>query len=296
MQERNEDEEGAMDDTLDKVAMPADGGSCTAAVLAAAPAEGSVASEAVDATEEAVASEAARLMAKDQSVLEQATATEDVATVPLTHEERVAAIDRMMEGPRFREIYFHILDFCQEQRTLGEVESLVGGLPEFAHAGQNQYRLIINLEDAGALDRLELDEKGDVVTEAMKEGLTDDEVDDLVCEYAFIDTDAGREVCAKMQPDKRMEDLMGMFPKRVKTYRQVLDFCKQPRTFKEIDTLLKGADVLKTGSANTITNVPLQPSVFIDQLERSGGLVWKGSWNVTEGGRRYLELMEKLAQ
>lgn len=251
---------------------------------------------AVETSDEAVALEAARLMAKDQSVLEQASAVEDLEPVELTHEERVAAIVTMMDNPRFREIYYAILDFCQEQRTLGAVEAMVGELAEFEHCGQNQYRLIINLEDAGALDRLELDEEGNRVTEEMKEGLTEDEVDDLVLDYAFIDTEAGRDVSAQMQPEKRMDDLMNLFPKRAKTYCQVLDFCKQPRTFQEIDSLLRGAEVLKTGSANTITNVPLQPSVFIDQLERSGGLVWKGSWNVTEGGRRYLELMEKLAQ
>lgn len=279
-QEEPKGEEDAMDETLDDFMVDAAGD-------AAAPA---------GMDDDAVAREAARLMAKDQSVLEQATEVEETVSEPLTHEEQVAVIVKLMDNPRFREIYYAILDYCQEQRRLGDVETLVGQQPEFEHCGQNQYRLIINLEDAGALDRIELDEQGTCVTEEMKEGLTEDEIDDLVFDYAFIDTEAGREVRNQMKPEKRMDDLMNMFPKRAQTYCRVLDFCKQPRTFQEINSLLKGADVLSTGSANTITNVPLQPSVFIDQLERSGALVWKGSWNVTEGGRRYLELMEKLAK
>lgn len=242
--------------------------------------------------EECVAQEASRLMAKDQRILEQASAEQPAE---MTFDERVERIRGMMDAPRFREIYFAILDFCSERRTLGEVEQKVGGLPEFPYCGQNQYRLIVNLEFAGALERSELDEDGSVVTEQMKEGLTEDEIDDLVLDYAFTTTDAGRAVYDEMQPSKRMEELMNMFPKRVKAYAQVLEFCKTPRSFKEIDSLLKGSEVLKSGSANTVTNIPLQPSVFIEQLERSGGLVWKGSWNITEGGKNYLELIQKIA-
>ncbi len=242
--------------------------------------------------EECVAQEASRLMAKDQRILEQASYEQ---LVEMTFDERVASIRKMMDAPRFREIYFGILNFCCEQRTLGQVEEKIGTFPEFEYCGQNQYRLIINLEDAGALERAELDENGDVVTEDMKEGLTEDEIDDLVLDYAFTTTDAGRVVRDEMQPSNRMEELMSMFPKRVKAYCQVLEFCKTPRSFKEIDALLKGSEVLRSGSANTITNIPLQPSVFIEQLERSGGLVWKGSWNITEGGKKYLELIQKIA-
>ena len=242
--------------------------------------------------EELVVQEASRLMTKDQRILEQSDCERPADR---TFDERVADIRRMMDTPRFREIYFAILDFCLERRTLGQVELLVGARPEFEYCGQNQYRLIANLEDAGALERTELDEDGCAVTEDRKEGLTEDEIDDLVVEYAFDTSDAGRVVCDEMQPAKRMKKLMDLFPQRVKAYCQVLEFCKTPRSFKEIDALLKGSEVLKSGSANTITNIPLQPSVFIEQLERSGGLVWKGSWNITEGGRNCLESVQKLA-
>lgn len=244
------------------------------------------------AEDELVAQEAARLMAKDPCVLEQPACDEQAE---MTFEGRVAAIMKLMDNPNFREIYFAILDFCREQRGFGAVEDMVGMLPEFAYCAQNQYRLIVNLEDADALERLELDEYGAVVTGGMKEGLTEDEVDDLVADYAFVVTGAGRAACEKMRPSRRMEELMGMFPKRVKTYCQVLEFCKEPRAFREIDALLKGSGALKAGSVNTATGVPLQSSAFIDQLERSGALVWNGSWNVTEWGRRYLELTQKLA-
>ena len=33
----------------------------------------------------------------------------------------------------------------------------------------------------------------------------------------------------------------------------------------------------------------MQPSVFVDKLERAGALVWKEGWTLTEEGREFLE-------
>lgn len=212
----------------------------------------------------------------------------------LTFEQRVDRLrDVVHSNPRFREIHFRTLEFCLERRELGEVEQMIAALPEFKTCGQNQYRLILYMENAEGLERFELDEDGEIVTPERKEGLTDDEIDDLVLTYAFKTTDVGRAVYDEMRPQKRLNKLFSAFPKRVKAYRDVLEFCTQPRSFKDIDNLLAGSDVLKSGSLNTATNVPLQPSVFIDQLERNGGLVWDGSWNITAEGRRLLELAQE---
>lgn len=211
-----------------------------------------------------------------------------------TFEQRVERVRTTVQrNPRTREILYRTLGYCIEQRDLGEVESMIAGLPEFKTCEQNQYRLIVFLEDAGGLDRLELDENRGIVTEDMKEGLDEDEIDDLVCDYAFVTTDAGRAVYEEGKPEKRMRELTALFPKRAHAYQDVLQFCTEPRSWKDINDLLSGSDVLTSGSLNTATDVPLQPSVFIDQLERSGGLVWDGSWNITAEGRRFLELMQK---
>lgn len=215
---------------------------------------------------------------------------------PLTFEERVANLEHTVtRNSRFREIEYQTLGFCLERRSLREVEEFIASVPEFKTCGQNQYRLMIYLEDAGGLERFEVDEAGTIVTDEMKEGLTEDEIDDLVVDYAFVTTDEGRAVYEKMKPEKRMEDLMKVMPARSATYCEVLEFCQQPRSFKEIDSLLRGRDILKAGSRNPMTNIPLQPSVFVDNLERSGGIVWDGAWKITEGGRRYLEAVKQMA-
>lgn len=211
-----------------------------------------------------------------------------------TLEEQIERVrDTVNHNPRFREIHYHTLKFCLEERVLHDIEDMIAEQPEFASCDQNPYRLITYLENAGGLARIELDEDGNHVTPEMKEGLDEDEIDDLVVEYAFVDTEAGRAVYEEMRPRQRLGKLIGAFPKRIRGYMDVLDFCTEPRSWKEIDTLLQGNPVLKSGSMNPMTNNPLQPSVFIDQLERSGGIVWKnGSWNITEEGRRFLETMK----
>ena len=230
-----------------------------------------------------------------QSAAADGSQSDDPDAAPeLTFEQRVDHLrDIVHSNPRFREIHFRTLEFCLEQRELGEVEQMIAALPEFKTCGQNQYRLILFMENAEGLERFELDEDGEIITPERKEGLTDDEIDDLVLTYAFKTTDVGRAVYDEMRPQKRLNKLFNAFPKRVQAYRDVLEFCKQPRSFKDIDNLLAGSDVLKSGSLNTATNVPLQPSVFIDQLERNGGLVWDGSWNITAEGRRLLELAQE---
>ncbi len=219
---------------------------------------------------------------------------EEAEVKELTFEEKVDRVRLALQhNPRFREIHFRTLEFCLEQQVLHDIEEMIAGLPEFKNCDQNQYRLITYLENAGGLERLELDEDMNIVTEEMKEGLDENEIDDLVAVYAFVTTEAGRAVYEEMRPEKRMDNLRDAFPKRRGAYQKLLAFCKEPRTFKEIDNLLAGSDVLKSGSLNTATDIPLQPSVFIDQLERCGGLVWDDGWHITEGGKKFLELLEK---
>lgn len=258
---------------------------------AAQPLDCATATEELDRT---AAEETSAVDREGEALLDDAAAAPE--DEPMTFEEQVAQLREMTQSsPRFRELEYRVLGLCMEQRMLSELEELIGKMPEFKTCGQNQYRIIVYLEEAGGLERLEIDEAGNTVTPEMIVGLTEDEIDDLVCDYAFLTTEAGRAVYEEMKPEKRIDDLLKIIPARASTYREVLEFCKQPRAFKEIDALLSGRDVLKSGSLNPMTNIPLQPSVFVDNLERSGGIVWDGAWKLTEGGRRFLEALNSVA-
>ncbi|MGV8084119.1 MAG: hypothetical protein AB2L09_10880 [Coriobacteriia bacterium] len=199
--------------------------------------------------------------------------------------ERVRAA--VMRQPLHREILYKTLGFCRERRDLPDIEQKIATYPEFKHATQNQYRLISFLTNAGGLECLELDDEGEIVAEERKAGLSEDEIDDLVASYAYATTDAGLAIWEEMNPRKRILDLLGIAPEHEETYAELLEFCASPKTYKEIEDLLKERDILSFGMA---PNEPaIHPSYFVDTLERVGGIVWDGGWIASEEGRAIVE-------
>lgn len=209
---------------------------------------------------------------------------------PLALEKRVDEVRATVNGKAsHREILRKILAYCTELRELGDVERTVQSYPEFAYAAQNPYRLIAYLVDSGGLEHVDLDEHGSIVTDERKQGLSEDEVDDLVLTYGFVTTDAGRVVADEMMPAKRIEGLLSRMPERFDAYVDLLDFCREPRSMTSIGNLFGGRDLSHLKSLNVESAVAIKPSVFVDKLERAGGIVWKDGWVLTDEGKTFLE-------
>lgn len=208
----------------------------------------------------------------------------------LTFDERVERLMRVVDNKAsHKELLRKMLVHCQQQRALAEVEQTVQGYPEFRAAGQNPYRLIVYLVEGGGLEKLELDEEGNRVTDDCKAGLTEDEVDDLVVSYALKTTDVGRVVADRLAPKKRIKNLLSLLPERFDAYIDLLKFCQEPRSMTAIDKLLSSRDLSAMKSLNPGTSVAIKPSVFVDKMERAGGIVWKDGWTLTEEGKAFLE-------
>jgi hypothetical protein len=140
---------------------------------------------------------------------------------------------------------------------------------------------------AEGLETFELDEQGEVVVETQKEGLNEDEIDDLVFGFAYRTTEAGLEVVERMSPQARLFSLLEIAPEYYDTYLEVLDYLCEKHSMAEVDTLLRGRPVLL--ARREPGDRPIQASVFIDKLERAGGIVWQGGWTITDEGRELLE-------
>ena len=81
-------------------------------------------------------------------------------------------------------------------------------------------------------------------------------------------------------------------PERAATYREVLEFIdEQPRSYNEVRALLEGRDVLQVVLHGHVET--MQPSVFVDKLERSGALVWNKGWTLTAEGKEYLRELQE---
>ena len=212
--------------------------------------------------------------------------TAEGALGAMPFDERCERLARhVLSQTEHREIRIAVLGFCHQRRPLQEVEVFIQDLPEYGYDTQSPYAIVGALERAGGLVRVELDEQGMPVTPDRKEGLDEDEVDDLVFEVDFETTDAGAAVYGRLEPGARLADLMQTQAARKDTYCELLEFCLTPRSREEVERLLEGRDILTLDAPG---DQPLKPSVFVDRLERSGALVWRGKWSTGDAGRDYL--------
>lgn len=216
------------------------------------------------------------------------SAPEADATAEATFEEAVAALtETVNRAPLHREVFLKLLSFCTTQRPLAEAEDAARACPEFSSVAQSPYRLIRTLVHAGGLYWLELDESGCPLTPVAKEGLSPDEIEDATFSYAVVTTPVGEQVADDLAPEKRLRHLFDLVPQRLTTYLDLMDFCRDRRTFKEIEALLRTRPA--AAFASTSSSQPLQPSFFVDALERSGGLAWNNGWKITERGMKILQ-------
>lgn len=128
----------------------------------------------------------------------------------LTFEEKLAELNRtVMRHPLNREILYKTLAFCAEERPLREAEDFIAALPQFERATQNQFYMLMSLVRSYGLDMIERDEDGNRVLPEQKEGLSEDEVDDLVAEISFKSTDVGDWFVDYNKPSARLVDAYG---------------------------------------------------------------------------------------
>jgi hypothetical protein len=209
----------------------------------------------------------------------------------LSLEERATSLyDAVTRNPLHREIHRKTLAFCDKQQILSDVESFIAACPEFSSASQSPYFLLHFIVDAGGIDSFELDVDGSVITPQQKEGLSEDEIDDLVVQFAYQTNEAGRVVAQRMSPQKRLEALLNTEQQYKETYLEVLRFLTKKHDFAAVDTLLRGRDVLMVG--READDRPIQPSVFIDKLEKTGAIYWEKGWIISSEGKDFLESLE----
>lgn len=221
---------------------------------------------------------------------------EEESTPELTFEEKLSILtDTVIKHPLNREILYKILAFCQEEKPLRVVEEQVALYPEFGLATQNQYHMVTTLVKAHGLRLVERDINGAEVLPEQKEGLSEDEIDDLVYSLNYITTEVGDRFVEIHRPAARLVELLQLDPTRSETYIDVLRYVsEESRSYADIQNFLKGRPALETVIDGN--HVTMQPSVFVDKLERNGALVWDKGWRLTEEGKVFLEEMIANAQ
>ncbi|QOS69659.1 hypothetical protein GS424_007435 [Eggerthella guodeyinii] len=208
---------------------------------------------------------------------------EKKAEPDLTFEEKVERLVRFMQfEPLIRELDYQILVSCAERVGLSELEERIASWPAFKAATRDQFALITELANHHGLELFELDEAGNPVLEADKAGLTENEVDDLVAGFAYRITAVGKEAAERLDPERRFRALLDDAPARRDAYLSIVGFLRDKHSFADVDAFLRGQAVV--GLSREAGDGGVQPSVFVDKLERAGALFYDGGWQATEAG------------
>ena len=198
--------------------------------------------------------------------------------------------EALNKRPAHKEILRRILVFCRTAQPFDVVEDEIQTFPEFEHSGQNPFRFNKYLLDCGGLILLDLDEEGNLITEEQKAGKTVDEIDDMIFSFALETTEAGNAVAEEHDPTKRLETTFRLFGDRKHIFTELLNFCKQPHNYFDIEKHFAGWDFTGLKTTSLEKSISLKPSVFVVNMEEAGGIVWKNnSWMITKEGEAMLE-------
>lgn len=238
-------------------------------------------------------------------------------TEPELQEAAVAQlVDVVYRHPRHREIYYSILSFCAEERTVDETESHAESHGEYRSALQSAATLVNVLVAEGGLAYREYDAQGEEITEERLRALEDDlaqswlaahpETDPgqlaesagfqdaladarfaLVERRALSTTVVGNAVVELLNPLRRIEAYVASRPERSHLYVQVLELCRTPHTLEEVGAAIKDDPALDPSAASDWQRI--RPSYILDRLAEAGGLTWQDGWRITEAGREYLD-------
>lgn len=190
--------------------------------------------------------------------------------------------------PLNREIFYKILETCETPRFLADLENAVASFSEFQSALQSPYWYINRLVEYGGLDQVDFDEEGRELTGERIDSLPEEEIEEMIADSRFATTVAGKQIVAEFAPKKRLEALFERMPARKETFIEVLEYCEaQARPYSSICNLLKGRPVLEVNAEHPRG---IQPSVFVDFLEKSSVIVWGDEgWRLSDEGREILK-------
>jgi hypothetical protein len=166
-------------------------------------------------------------------------------------EQRIAA------EPAYHSVLFKILVFCETPHSLSQLQEAAAAFPEMVNAAHTPSVLLGWLQEAGGMEKVARGRQ----------------------EETWRTTPAGRRFAQEHAPAKKIAALFAAEPECQGLFKQVLEFCRRPRTLSEIDGLLDPIPRLE--------ELGVRPAFFIERLEDAGGLEWIDKhWCTTQAGTR----------
>ncbi len=165
-------------------------------------------------------------------------------------------LKKVSAEPAYTAVLYKILEFCEPSRSWDEIARKVASLPEMKTALQSPRVLLSWLVESGGVEQISA-EAGDKSPR-------------------WRTTEAGMNLVRGESPSNRLMQMLARNPIYRDVYLNVLRSCAVPKARTEIESMLEDNPALE--------NPKVYASVFIDSLERAGGLEWNEKWRTTEAG------------
>jgi hypothetical protein len=185
-----------------------------------------------------------------------------------------------------KDILFGLIDFCKQPQTAEAVDERLAELTRFHYCVYDGVELRRLLQEAGGLEYLEA--AADEADEAKARTQVEEDEDGqeyLVIkkrpEGLWLSAATAVELLEEQDAGRDFQLLMQAEPRDLDVYRQIIEYCRRPRTIKEIDKLINNHPLLKEPRRYS--------GYFIERLEKNGGLEWRGNWVSTSLGMSLLE-------
>ena len=236
-------------------------------------------------------------------VMETEAAPTDTAAaeaVEAAYQQLVIAIEKQ---PLNRPVFYQALAQCRTEQPEAELEIAVSRFVQFKSGTLDQHTVIMSMVKAGGLQMIEYDNEGGLICRDKGEGSgssklpqanSGDHIGEMpekeieVSRRGFLTTALGLRYLDEQSPDRRIGELLASMPGRNDIYMKLLESIVQDKhTYKFIESLL--SDDLAAMKDEVVAHIGIKPSVFVDKMERAGGIIWDDGWAITDAGRRMLE-------
>jgi hypothetical protein len=216
----------------------------------------------------------------------QTAATVDPKADTRSPREKVASLIDAMKP--HKSILLGLIDFCKEPQVAEAVDERLAMLTQFQYCVYDGVELRRLLQEAEAFEYLEPATDEPATDEQVAEPQVEKDEDGqeyLVIkkrpEGLWLSTTAAVGLLEEQDAGRDFQLLMQAEPCYLDVYRQIIDYCRSPRTIKEIDQFINGHPLLKEPRR--------YGGYFIERLEKNGGLEWRGNWVSTDLGISFLE-------
>lgn len=164
-------------------------------------------------------------------------------------------VQRLEEEVASRNLLRKILSFCQEERTVEEIENEFNFWTDQPIPLHTPRLLLSWLIELGGL--------GEIIDKSPPTCLT---------------TAAGRAACKLMESSITLPSLLSRESEFHRIYLFILKICLEPKNTEEIEKALAAHPEAKQSQ--------LHPGYFITRLEKAAGLEWSGKWRTVHDGEK----------